>query len=98
MLADEKEKAYGWGAHADEPFQFETIEKKVHAIKWFFGLMLIDTERANPACNPRVKLALLALSKFMGRGRKHESPALLLEHIKPMLRTVDTKNVQVAAR
>ena len=44
-----------------------------------------EQETLNPARSQRVLRAKKTLEKLMGKGRKHETPALLQAHVKTML-------------
>jgi hypothetical protein len=95
-MTEEKKKAFGWGAYADEPFAYVTIEQYCSAFAWFYDEILLEgtdaEEEVNPALSRRVRALKVTLAKLMGRGRKHETPALLREHVATTLAVLDWRD------
>jgi hypothetical protein len=55
FMAEENAKEYGHGAHADEPYRFVTIERKMTALRKWYDEVLKEEMIANPARNNRLK-------------------------------------------
>ena len=86
-MTEATRKDWGWGPYADEPFTFNTIERTVTAIAWFYDQLVFDMEdeMVNPARSVKTKRTVRTIEKLLGRGRVYESPELLREHVLSML-------------
>ena len=95
-MVDENRKEFGWGAYADEPFAFVTVEQYCSAFAWFYDEVVLKgarEEEVNPARSLRVRAVKETLAKFLGRGVVHQTPALLQVHVQKMLGEADWSNV-----
>ena len=97
-MTEENAKEYGHGAHADEPYRFITIERKLSALRQWYDEVLKETKIANPARNKRLSKVMATLEKMMGRGRKHTTPMLreaILKAVHTELKLADPDEVCV---
>ena len=93
FMTEENAKEYGHGAHANEPYRFVTIERKLTALRKWYDEVLKDTTIANPARNNRLSKVMTTLEKMMGRGRKHTTPMLREQILKAVNEEIDLEDV-----
>ena len=66
-----KKGDYGYGAHNDEPWSLQAMEKRIYAMRDFYARELKGTHLDDPASDPLVTGTLAALVLLIGRKSMH---------------------------
>ena len=82
LMASKGEKTYGFGAHAEEPCRFVTIEQKLSGMRMWYDKQLKDTMIANPCRNRRVLDLMESLENTMGRAVAHKTSMIEPAHLR----------------
>lgn len=66
-----KQGDYGYGAHGNEPWSLQAMEKRIYALRDFYARELKGTKLDDPASDSLVSGTLAALVLLIGRKAMH---------------------------
>jgi hypothetical protein len=92
LMAAKGAKAYGYGAHADKPCRFTTIEQKVSGVRMWYDEKLKKLSLANPFRNQQLLDVMSSLENTMGRTVAHKPSMIKAPHLRAMQGEVDLDN------
>ena len=75
---------FGYGAHCNEPWSLQAMEKRIYALRDFYARELKGTSIDDPASDPLVTGTLAALVLLIGRKSMHVPKVRALTHASPL--------------